>query len=604
MGCNIKDIYAGKLDARFEDISLFQNNNMSLPPSINIDEILKGDKYYILGNKGTGKTALLLYISNYLTQSETNAICSTILFKTDYNRTERFRMESFERRVFDTLDMTDSNGLYMLDYTNIWLLTIFVKIVIDNKNNNYSIFKKSTNWDAFEDLVLRLSNTAKLNTIDKLALINRIPKTITFDDTCERIYVSEETISIPQNEYTIALIDFNKAITIASYLFTTLEQQNASYFICIDELEAYYGSSNFKRDLQMIHDWIEVVGQVNDLIHKSKFIRIKVILSVRTEILRTIEKHICGNEINKKIDSYKILLDWKSRFYSSTSNPLFLIWLKRIANLMNVQNPNYLSIREEMFPPTIGTEDTVDFILKRTWQKPRDIIRLISLSVAAATPRDQLFSKEILLNILDDYSSESKAEIIEEMSAFYSNEDIDLIFSSLKNYKIKFSAEEFTQHINENYNGYELFNNVDSILSDLYRYGVLGCINVDNNSVKWQYLGDINIMKGVKWKYYVHPGLWYCLELEKLYYDNINIFEIKEIPLKCIVTGMNKSFVYVSFDFNNCSHKGVIYIGNLSSSGEYISDITDYVQLNQIITAYVDYFDELYNNWQLTCRKK
>ena len=55
-----------------------------------MEDIIKGDKYYIIGNKGTGKTALLLYISNYLVKNDSDAICSTILFKSDYNKTESF----------------------------------------------------------------------------------------------------------------------------------------------------------------------------------------------------------------------------------------------------------------------------------------------------------------------------------------------------------------------------------------------------------------------------------------------------------------------------------------------------------------------------------
>lgn len=92
MELRVKEIYAGKLDARYEDLVLFENTNMILPPNLNMEDIIKGDKYYIIGNKGTGKTALLLYISNYLVKNDSDAICSTILFKSDYNKTERIRL--------------------------------------------------------------------------------------------------------------------------------------------------------------------------------------------------------------------------------------------------------------------------------------------------------------------------------------------------------------------------------------------------------------------------------------------------------------------------------------------------------------------------------
>ena len=601
MDLKVKDVYAGKLDARYEDLELFENSNMILPSNLNMDDIVKGEKYYIVGNKGTGKTALLLYISNYLVQNDPDAVCSTILFKTDYNKTERIRLESLERQIIDLLDVTKEQSASMSDYTNLWKLTIYLKVVIDNKKNNYKIFNKSTNWEAFENLILRLSDTAQIGTGDKLAMVNSIPKIIVWDEKNERIYTSEEMTRFPLPDDAIELIQFNRALEIADYLFDRLERGDATYFICIDELETSFGNVNFMRDLQMIHDWVEVVGSINEKVQRNKYKKTKILLSVRTEMLYSMEKHLSSDEINKRTMSYRILLDWKNKYGTSIANPLFLIWLKRIAKLMgNDIEPDYLQIRQNWFPPAIGTEDTVDFILNRTWQKPRDIVRFILLSVGAAKAGDTKFSRDLLLGILEEYSKDSRTEIVEEMSAFYTNEQINLYLSSLKDFKIKFTKEEYEKHINEDYEGNEAFANIDAVLADLYRFGVLGCINIDNQNIKWNYQGETNVMKGVKWKYYVHPGLWYCLELEKLIYDNINIYDIKAVPLNCTVTDANKSFVFVKFNFGSGSHKGAIYVGDLSDS--YIPDASKYVTVGQSITAYEDYYDENYRNWRLTCK--
>ncbi|MCI8773296.1 MAG: hypothetical protein HFI50_05095 [Lachnospiraceae bacterium] len=601
MELRVKEIYAGKLDARYEDLVLFENTNMILPPNLNMEDIIKGDKYYIIGNKGTGKTALLLYISNYLVKNDSDAICSTILFKSDYNKTERIRLESLERQLVDLLDVTSSHSVFMTDYTNLWKLTIYFKIVIDNKTNNYKIFENNTNWKAFENLILRLSNTAQIGTAEKLAITNSIPKVIEIDTQNGRIYTSEEQVLIPQQDDAIELINFNKALEIADYLFDRLERMTATYFICIDELETSYGNANFMRDLQMIHDWIEVVSIINEKIQKFKYKKTKIVLSVRSEMLYSIEKHLNADEINKKTMSYRILLDWKNKHGNNISNPLFLIWLKRIAKLMDDDtNPDYLQIRQNWFPPAIGTEDTIDFILNRTWQKPRDIVRFILLSVNAAGIEDTKFSKDLLLNVLEEYSRDSRTEIVEEMSAFYKSEQINLFFSSLKNFKIKFSEEEYERHIYEDYEGNEAFSNIDAVLADLYRFGVLGCLNVDNGTIKWNHQGESNLMKGAKWKYYVHPGLWYCLELEKLFYDNINIYDIKAVPLECTVTGSNESFAFVKFTFESRTHKGAIHVSDLSD--EFIPDASQYVSTGQVITAYEDYFDERHKNWRLTCK--
>ena len=64
----IKDIYTGKLDARNE-VSNPQNNffkSFIMPPSVNLSDLIDGDKFFIKGYKGSGKTALLYYLNNYL----------------------------------------------------------------------------------------------------------------------------------------------------------------------------------------------------------------------------------------------------------------------------------------------------------------------------------------------------------------------------------------------------------------------------------------------------------------------------------------------------------------------------------------------------------
>ena len=41
MELRVKEIYAGKLDARYEDLVLFENTNMILPPNLNMEYIIK-----------------------------------------------------------------------------------------------------------------------------------------------------------------------------------------------------------------------------------------------------------------------------------------------------------------------------------------------------------------------------------------------------------------------------------------------------------------------------------------------------------------------------------------------------------------------------------
>ena len=68
----LKDVFFGKTDAKnefFEDTEEERDTFMQgflLPEVINLDDFRFGRKYFITGLKGTGKTALMRYISLHL----------------------------------------------------------------------------------------------------------------------------------------------------------------------------------------------------------------------------------------------------------------------------------------------------------------------------------------------------------------------------------------------------------------------------------------------------------------------------------------------------------------------------------------------------------
>lgn len=69
MDIQIKDIYAGKPDAKdeidSEGLEPFLANYI-MPENFNLESLVKGSYYFITGYKGTGKTALLYYIDDYI----------------------------------------------------------------------------------------------------------------------------------------------------------------------------------------------------------------------------------------------------------------------------------------------------------------------------------------------------------------------------------------------------------------------------------------------------------------------------------------------------------------------------------------------------------
>ena len=80
----IKDIYAGRPDAndeiREKGYDEFASSYI-IPSGIDIDKLAStvyGTPYLIMGDKGTGKTALLHYLENYIHTLDDSA-CSSFL---------------------------------------------------------------------------------------------------------------------------------------------------------------------------------------------------------------------------------------------------------------------------------------------------------------------------------------------------------------------------------------------------------------------------------------------------------------------------------------------------------------------------------------------
>lgn len=598
----VKDIYHGKPDARYEDIKTFNDMYMVIPPIRGIDSILTNDTYYLIGNKGTGKTALLLYIGNKLREQDKESICSTILFKTEYDNSDRVRIESLKKQIFQTLDLTEDNKQDLCSYISIWKLTLYVKIIIDNKNNDYSIFLNNINWKSFEELVNRMSDIADIRASDELKLINDIPQNITIDVGKDRwnIAISEERVPFPQRGDSIELVNFDKAMIYVDKLFSSLTRTTIPYCMCIDELETSASSNNYVRDLHMIYDWMEVVWQFNSTIKKCNYDKMKIILSVRQEIIRAVERMFVGNEVNKKRLSYGQRVEWKFiQEKAGIHTPLIQIMLKKIMiSSEEDREKKYDEVLTKWFPPVIGDENICDFIYDRTWGKPRDVVRFLYLAIENAQ-NQEIFDKNLLISILQEYSSDSRTEIEEEMSAIYSNEEIGDLINSVDNFKESFSSEEYEAYVAERFSTSKILENTQSALKILYLYGVIGCQNDKIEKVNWAYKGD-TFAEGNSWRYIIHSGLKHTLHYEVAKIKGEYYYDIKGMTYECKIVRTRKKAVDVEFYHNGKRFNGSIHVRelNLNEFVENLQEDTRFVKGNTI-KAYATSYNLKTNKWRL-----
>lgn len=561
----IKDIALGKPDAKDEvlyadSIEEFCNR-IILPPNFDIKNLINKDKCYIVGNKGVGKTALLFYIHNMLLLEDTSSECSMILFKSHISATERAQMEKLEQLRINTMNIEETELEYVRDFTRLWTLVIYKKVVEDNMNGD--IFEKDTNWNSFESIITQLDNDQS----NILRFASNIPCDPICYDTEKATYVGDyKRIAYPNDDGDYSLSCFYDAIKFADKLFCSLQKRAHKYFICIDELEAYNSNRKiFIRDLAMIRDLIITTKRINSLLALNGKKNIKVILSVRNEIIRSITRELPGLEYNKDLEGFAERISWSESKIDFIYHPLTSIWMRRISDSLRKYGEEYsdLEIYKEMFPDIIGIDKTIDFVIDRTWQKPRDIIRLMSCLHNKVNENAYYYEPKDFAKAMAEYSRQSKDELIEELEAIYTSTEVDRIFISLTAYKKYYSKDELIIRLNSKVIKYHKNLDANKIIDDLYRTGILGLINLNSGDEFWAYTGQ-SPLEDDNWKYLVHRGLWSILELEKESYEGIEYIDIIGSPFECIVEGRHDNYLELSFIYHSQKLTGTIHVKDLS----------------------------------------
>jgi hypothetical protein len=130
-------IHFGQIDAKNEvfqqdrmGINVFRNS-FQIPPGIDTDQLIIGSKFFISGQKGCGKTALLLHIKEQL--ESMGAKTSVLLFKSGISEAERQQIATGSN-----IELIEQNNAFsaQYDYELNWIWYIYRNLIrmIDEKS--------------------------------------------------------------------------------------------------------------------------------------------------------------------------------------------------------------------------------------------------------------------------------------------------------------------------------------------------------------------------------------------------------------------------------------------------------------------------------------
>ena len=567
----IKDIYAGKPDAKDEIASEGYQpflDSYIRPIQLDLNALVDGTFYFISGFKGTGKTALLYYLEDYVKERDKFSCVSYIFFKEDYSNNNKQEMEALSKRLVSSISITNDVALDGNDFEYIWRWLFYQRIWEDNIDYNYGLFEEDEAWTKFDKIIKQINSISRKRRWGIPRKLNfELPIHLPAVSIAPKAEVDFTQPNLDQSEPYRKLVEYIIAL---DEIFLKLVRTDIPYYLFVDELEAYCGDKQvFERDLRLIRDLIFTVKKLNIAMseHNSKT---KIICSIRKEIINSIYRYVVTKELNKVTSGFEIPLVWNYTNTNSFEHPIMKILTKRIM-LSERLKGNEVSERDiilNWFPEKIDGADPAYYILNYGWNKPRDIVRLILIAKSCLCSESSAFNQSTFDMLKKGYSKESLIEIREEMRALYSETDIDSIINCLTGFRVIFTKENLEERIKRFYPNSIWATKMDEILIDLYRLGVIGNYSPLSKSHRWQHKGDDQLILSDDWRIMIHPALQSALSVSSRHDSGINRKE--QLPKQgdiftVSVSWQNNVVLGVQFTKKEKNYDGVLYKKFLSS---------------------------------------
>lgn len=422
------------------------------------------------GLKGAGKTALLRYLE-ILAKREGN-VTSFVLFKSDLKDQDR---ENISKAAGLTLadDNTKNKGMDQ-DFRAVWDF-FFHRYFCDILSENYSAKYASDPAQDYISFVQRIAgaqNTRAIKRVFPKIKDNKIEVQGDISPFKARFEGSLEMSGDGKQ------VNLRRANEIATEILETLNPIPYNIYIFVDELELFLGSEvDYDRDSRIISDILLSATEFNQIFRRMG-LSIKIVLAVRSEVLRAM--HARKHELNRIADDFGVHISWAQKGRDD-SHPLLKLVENRIRasyDQNGYSGPN--SVWFDLFPKNINGVNPRRYIMHKTWYRPRDIVRMMSLA-RDHQPDAKVFTRDMFDDTARDYSERSWDEMVEELSASYNMraiEGIRIMFSGMSNpvftlEDIKSVAQK-KAGIDPRVHYLLEVVSVENLLHDLFRVGVVG----------------------------------------------------------------------------------------------------------------------------------
>lgn len=413
----IKDLNLGYSDAQ----NYMQRENKQIlsdvfVKNIYLEKLLNSNIYYLIGEKGTGKTAYATFLSN-MEREDSKSVLKYIT-GTDY---EKF----YELKKCSLIDISG--------YADIWrtiILLLFAKTVTDNKKlagpfNKNNLEKLMQAIDEYYNRAFSPEIVNAMKIVDKSELAAKlISKYIEAGGSIETVNEFDEK-RLQMNLFYICK-QFSDCL--GKFKLT----KNVTLFI--DGIDVRPNHISYEEYLQCIKGLATATWTLNtELFANTRDSKghFKVVLLLRPDIFNSLNLQ---NATNKLADN-SVYLDWRTTYKDYYSSNLYKMANKLLSFGQNTDSKDsiwelYFDWELQSSNPSLRKNDTAFMeFLKISLSRPRDIQTILKIIQTIMIDRglgdDTIFSLNVYKSdkFQNDYSEYFLSSLKDQLSFYYSEDD-------------------------------------------------------------------------------------------------------------------------------------------------------------------------------------
>lgn len=440
---SFKDVVFGMAAAEAEKTS---NPNLLIEGFLDtqgyIDDLLKGNKYLVLGPKGSGKSAIASKLE--LVSEEK----SDLYVKTYF-------LEDFPYSTFSKL--LPSCEPIETRYPANWEFLIFISFLESFNNDSACQFEDSK---TYEQLKLTLQELGlfpgkKLN--DMVKIVSKKEFKL---DLAKIVNISQMSEKQKVDHGMDRLFKISKEVCFSI-------RTDAKHIIVIDGLDDVLTKRN--KQYESLSALILSADRINRQF-QTNHIDAKIVVLCRTDLFEKLP----GSNNNKIKQDYGILLDW----YQDVKDVCSTNLVKLINLRAKTSLKRDVDVFEEFLPPDLfHNEKTAKILLDNTRYRPRDFIQLFN-NIQEHTKGNAPTKDEILSGIRTYSLTYFIDEIRDELSGYLEYEEINhsiMLLSAMKMNRFKLDLIEHKKDTDDRFKSLDL----TKILHALFDCSAIG--NVREN---------------------------------------------------------------------------------------------------------------------------